>query len=182
MDVPALESERLSFRSHRLDDFDESAAMWADPSVTRHIGGSPFSAEETWTKLLRYVGLWQLLGFGYWVIREKASGRFVGEVGFADFHRQIEPSFRGAPEMGWALAPWAQGKGLATEAVRAASDWGRVHLRSSRTVCMIHPDNLASIRVAEKCGFEEFARTTYKGQPTVLFQQRLTERSRRSKE
>jgi RimJ/RimL family protein N-acetyltransferase len=42
-------------------------------------------------------------------------------------------------------------------------------LASRRTVCLITPDNLASIRVAEKCGFKEFARTTYKDQPTILF-------------
>lgn len=182
MDVPVLESERLIFRGHRVDDFPDCAAMWADPLVTRHIGGCPFSAEETWTKVLRYVGHWQLLGFGYWVMREKVSGRFVGEAGFADFRRQIEPSFQGAPEMGWALTASAQGKGLATEAVRAALDWGRTHLRSDRTACMIDPDNLASIRVAQKCGFREYARTTYKGHPTLLFEQELTEHSRRSRE
>src|SRR6266852_5354978 len=105
--VPAVDTERLTLRGHRLEDFGECAAMWADPEVTRHIGGRPFSAEEVWTKLLRYVGHWSLMGFGYWVIREKASGRFVGEVGFADFKRDIEPSLVSAPEIGWALASWA---------------------------------------------------------------------------
>ena len=37
-------------------------------------------------------GLWSLLGFGYWAIEEKAAGGFVGELGFADFKRDIEPS------------------------------------------------------------------------------------------
>jgi len=35
--------------------------------------------------------------------------------------------------------------------------------------CIISPENAASIRVAQKCGFEEFARTAYKGSPTIIF-------------
>jgi RimJ/RimL family protein N-acetyltransferase len=143
--------------------------MWADPAVTRHIGGRQFSREETWSKILRYAGLWALLGFGYWAIEEKGSGRFVGEVGFADFKREIEPSFGGTPEIGWGLAPWAHGRGFATEAVGAAVAWGDGHLGTRQTVCLIDPDNAASIRVAEKCGYREFERTKYKNQPTILF-------------
>ena len=59
----------------------------------RALGGQPFAAEDVWSKLLRYAGHWALLGFGYWAIEEKSSGRFVGEAGFADFKRAIEPSF-----------------------------------------------------------------------------------------
>ncbi len=168
--IPTLETARLRLAGHRLDDFDDSAAMWADPEVTRHIGGRPSTREEAWTRLLRYVGHWALLGYGYWVVRDQASGRFVGEVGFADFHRELEPPFDGAPEIGWALVPWAHGRGLATEAVRAALAWGDQHLGARRTVCMIDPGNAASIRVAQKCDYEEYARTSYKGAPTILFQ------------
>ncbi len=167
---PTLDTERLTLRVHRLEDFAESAAMWAHPEVTRYIGGRPFTEEECWGRLLRYAGLWTLLGFGFWVVREKASGRFVGEVGFLDGHRDIQPSFEGAPEMGWALMPWAHGKGYATEAVRAAQAWGDRHFGGKRTVCIIHPDNTASLGVARKCGYREFARTTYKGDPTVVLE------------
>jgi RimJ/RimL family protein N-acetyltransferase len=167
--IPSIETDRLTLRGHRLDDFAESAAMWADPEVTRWIGGRPQSAEETWARLLRYVGHWSLLGFGYWVIREKASGRFVGEVGFADFRREIEPSIVGRPEIGWVLASWAQGRGFATESVLAALAWGEGHFETTRTICLIHPENAPSLRLAAKCGFIESGRSTYKGEPTILF-------------
>jgi RimJ/RimL family protein N-acetyltransferase len=169
MQVPVIETQRLKMRGHRLDDFPACAAMWADPIVTRHIGGKPLSEEEVWARLLRYVGHWSLLGFGYWAIEEKDTGDFVGELGFADFKRDIEPSLKGVPELGWVLASKAHGKGYATEAVRAAIAWGQSHFGSARTVCIIHPENLASIRVAEKCGYKEFERTTYKGHATLLF-------------
>jgi RimJ/RimL family protein N-acetyltransferase len=171
-EVPTIETARLRLRGHRVEDFGDCAAMWGDAAVVRHIGGRPFSTEETWAKILRYAGLWALLGFGYWAIEEKGSRRFVGEVGLADFKREIEPSFAGAPEIGWALASWAHGAGFATEAVGAAVAWGDGHSAGARTVCLIDPDNLASIRVAEKCGYRDYARTTYRGQPTILFRRK----------
>ena len=142
--------------------------MWADPEVTRYIGGRPFTEEEVWARLLRYAGLWSLLGYGYWVVRQRDTGRFVGEVGLADFHRDISPSFEGTPEVGWALATWAKGQGFATEAVLAALAWSDTQLRAPRTVCIISPSNTASMRVAEKCGFREAGRAMYKGGETVM--------------
>src|SRR5229473_5109567 len=167
--VPVLETERLKLRGHRLEDFVQCAAMWADPLVIRYIGGKPLTEEESWTRFLRYVGHWSLLGFGYWVAEEKASGNFVGEIGFADYKRDLEPSLKGVPEIGWVLGSQAHGRGYATEAVRAVVAWGDAHFLPARTACIIAPENLASIRVAVKCGYREFQLTTYKGQPTMMF-------------
>jgi RimJ/RimL family protein N-acetyltransferase len=107
--APPIDTARLTLRGHKAGDIDESAALWADPMVVRHIGGRPFSREESWTRLLRYAGHWALLGFGYWVVRERSSGRFVGEVGLADYRRDLVPAIEGTPEAGWVLAPWAHG-------------------------------------------------------------------------
>jgi RimJ/RimL family protein N-acetyltransferase len=167
--VPVLETERLKLRGHRLEDFMPCAAMWADTIVTRYIGGKPFTEEESWTRLLRYVGHWALLGFGYWAVEEKATGNFIGEIGFADLKRNMEPSLEDSPEIGWVFASQSHDKGYATEAIRAALVWGDSHFGSSRTACIIHPENLASIHVAEKCGYRQLTLTTYKGQPTMVF-------------
>ncbi len=167
--APTIDTARLTLRGHRTGDLAECASMWADPVVVRHIGGVPIAAEKVWIKLLAYLGHWSALGFGYWVVCDRSSGRFVGEVGLADFRRDLEPSLGGAPEIGWALASWAHGRGLATEAVTAVVAWGDTHLAAPRTVCMIDPDHLASIRVAEKCGYLRLAETTYHGAPIRLF-------------
>ena len=167
--APVIETQRLRLRGHRVEDFADCAAMWADPEVVRYIGGRPFSAEESWSKILRYAGLWPLLGYGYWAIEEKASGRFVGEAGFADFRREIVPSLDGMPEAGWVLAPWSHAKGFATEAMRAALAWGDRNLGVAETVCIILPEHTASIRVAGKCGYEQAGMATYKGHHTSLF-------------
>lgn len=176
--VPALETARLTMRGHTIADFVECAAMWADPLVTQHIGGRPFSEEEVWARVLRYAGHWALLGFGYWVVRERASGRFVGEVGLADFRRDLTPPPGDAPELGWALARWAHGRGFATEAVRAALAWADAWtdapsappaLASGQTFCLIAPENAASARVAEKCGYRLATTATYQGRATPVF-------------
>ena len=168
--IPTIETARLRLRGHRVEDLGDCAAMWGDPAVVRHISGRPSSAEDSWGRILRYAGLWSLLGYGYWAVEETASGRFVGDVGFADFKRAVQPSFAGAPEIGWVLATWAHGRGFATEAVRAAVAWGDRHFGAARTVCMIAPENAASIGVAEKCGYREYARAVYKGDPAILFE------------
>lgn len=167
--APTLETERLVLRAHGLDDFEDSLALWTDPAVTRFIGGKPSTREEVWARILRYVGHWSLLGFGYWAITDKATGGFIGEVGFADFRREIAPSLDGIPEIGWALLPAAHGKGYATEAANAAIAWGEKHFGPVRTACIIAPENGPSIRVAERCGYRECARALYKGNPTIMF-------------
>lgn len=168
-----IRTERLTMRPHCLDDFAASAKLWADDDVVRHITGRPSTREESWGRLLRYIGQWQALGFGYWVVSETASGAFVGEVGFGEYHREIEPPLEGIPELGWVVMPAAQGKGYATEAVRAAISWAQEHLAATRTACIIDPENRVSIRVAEKCGFRFVRETTYRGQPTLLFERDL---------
>ncbi len=167
--IPVLETARLKLRGHRLDDFTHSAEMWADPGVTQFVGGKPLTEEESWTKFLRYAGHWQLLGFGYWAVEEKATGNFIGEIGFADYKRDLQPSLQGVPEIGWVLASPAHGKGYATEGVRAAVAWGDAHFPSPRTACIIARENLASIRVAVKCGYRDPQPATYKGNPTILY-------------
>jgi RimJ/RimL family protein N-acetyltransferase len=166
----AIDTERLTLRRPRLEDFDEAFAMWTDPQVTRFITGKPSTREEMWFRLLRNAGHWDLMGFGFWVVREKSTGRFVGEVGLADFHRDLEPPLGDFKEAGWVLSPAAHGKGYATEAVHAALRWAEGRFGPERVVCLIAPENEASLKVAHKCGFREFSRGTYKGEPSLLLE------------
>lgn len=168
--VPVLLTPRLELRGHLEEDLPDCAAMWADPEVTRYVGGRPFTEEEVWARILRYVGHWAMTGFGYWAIVERESGRFVGEAGLGDGRRAIDPPWGRTPEVGWALARRAQGKGLATEAVRAVLAWADANLPESRTVCMIEPANLASLRVADKLGYCMYARSSYAGESMVLLE------------
>jgi len=188
-EVPSIETQRLRLRGPRPEDFSDSAALWSDPVVTRFTSGKALSAEEVWGRLLRYAGHWAWMGFGYWVVEERETGRFAGEVGFSDWKREITPSLQGLPELGWVLSSRVHGQGYATEAAQAAIHWAHAHfrkrtsssasaggensiateLRFARMTCIIHPENARSIRVAEKCGFKEVLRTKYKNEATIVF-------------
>jgi RimJ/RimL family protein N-acetyltransferase len=166
---PIIYTERLCLRAHRTDDFAAMAAMWADPIVVRHIGGVPSTAQQSWMRMLAYAGHWSLLHFGYWAIADRATDAYIGELGFADFKREIAPAYRAFPELGWALATHAAGKGFATEATRAVSAWGDAQFGEKQTVCVIDPENVASLRVAQKCGYALADRVSIKEKPTLLF-------------
>jgi len=166
--APVLDTTRLILRAHRRSDLDAVAEMWGDMEVARHISGKPSTREESWARLLRYGGLWNFLGYGYWAVEEKASGRFVGDVGLANFQREMEPPLGDLPEAGWVLSPSVHGKGYATEAVRAVLDWSDANLKTP-VVCILAPENPASIRVAEKSGFVKQGEGTYKTWPTWFY-------------
>jgi len=169
--IPVLETERLILRGHGLAELEDLIAMWGDLAVVRHVGGKPASREDVWGRLQRYAGHWALAGYGFWQIRERATDRFVGDCGIAEFHRTMALSFDGAPEAGWVLAPWSHGKGYATEAMTAVLAWA--DSRYPRTACIINPENAASLRVAGKLGYRELGRATYHGDPVIAFE-RLT--------
>lgn len=103
------------------------------------------------------------------MVEEKTTGRYAGEVGFADFKREIEPSLKGMPEIGWVLASSMHGRGYGTEAVRAAIAWGDENFGTRPMACIADPENTASLRIAVKFGFREHRRTTYRGDPTIMF-------------
>ena len=166
--APILETPRLILRPHRRDDFADSAAMWADEAVVRHISGRPFSPEESWSRLLRYAGHWRLLGFGYWVVETRDGGRFVGEVGFADYQRALTPPQPEMPEAGWVLTTSAQGQGYATEAVTRIVAWADRHIGAERTFCMFDPAHAASVRVGRKVGYGNDVMASYRDQPVLL--------------
>lgn len=170
LDVPVIATERLILRGRRTEDFPTYAEMWAHPDVVRYTTVKPLSREDAWTKFARMAGFWTLTGYGFWALEEKASGAFIGEAGLADFRRDIEPSLDGTPEFGWGLVPAAQGRGYATEAIRAALDWACVNLPAQAYCCIIDRENAASVRVAEKCGFRKAAETVYKNAPIIIFE------------
>lgn len=166
--VPVLETERLRLRAHRLEDYEALATLWADPIVHHHLSAKPSTREESWLRLLRYPGLWCMLGYGFWAIEEKASVRCIGDLGYADFKRGIA-EMEGLPEMGWVLAADVHGKGYASEALAAALAWGQTRFGDHRCACIIAPENAASIRVATKAGFLQAEETRYRDEPILLF-------------
>jgi RimJ/RimL family protein N-acetyltransferase len=167
--VPILETARLRLREQRAEDFARHAAMFDDPEVVRFVGGKPLSREEAWRKLIGCAGLWIMLGYGYWSVERKEDGAYLGQIGFADFKRNLSPSIEGKPEMGWLLTSDAHGKGYASEAVAAAIAWADEALPGLEFTAIIDQGNAPSIRIAQKAGFSIREEARYVDAPILLF-------------
>ena len=140
-----LESERLVLRLPEAGDLDEWAEMARDPELTRYVGG-PQPRSLVWRTIATMRGSWAMQGFGLFSIIERGSGRWLGCAG------PWRPPDWPVNEVGWRLAPWALGRGFATEAARLACAWSFESLGWSEIVHPIHHDNAPSIRVARRLG------------------------------
>ncbi len=139
-------TERLHLRPISAADFEGHARITADPEVMRYITGAALSRAEAWWNVARYMGHWQIRGFGMWGVTERSTGELIGHMGF------LEPEGGRGFELGWALARPAWGRGYALEGTRAAVAHAFTVLKRTHIACVIHPENSRSIRVAERLG------------------------------
>ena len=167
--VPMLKTERLILRAPRLEDFPAHFIMWSDPRTVRYFDGHSYSEEDSWLRFVRNLGQWLLFGFGNWGIEEKASGLYIGSIGFFLAKRPLTGPWRDDPEAGWVIAPDHHGKGYAREAMAAAMAWADAHIEAPQTWCMINRGNEISVKVAERAGYREFGPADYKGSPVRIF-------------
>jgi RimJ/RimL family protein N-acetyltransferase len=159
-----LETDRLTLRMLRESDLDPYAEMCADPEVMRYIGdGQPLARPMAWRNLAMMVGHWSLRGYGLWAAEERASGLFVGRIGF--WNPEGWPGF----ELGWMLRRPSWGRGFATEGARAALRFAFTELQQPHVISLIHPDNADSIRVAGRLGERRLDATEVMGKPALVY-------------
>lgn len=141
-----INTDRLILRPIAAGDFEAHARIVGDASVMHFIIDEPMSHAQAWWNIARYIGHWQIRGYGMYVAIEKASGDIIGHMGFLNAE-----GGRGF-ELGWILAPAAWGKGYASEGTRALVDHAFDALGETHIVCVINRDNTRSIAVAKRLG------------------------------
>lgn len=164
--IPVLETERLRLRGFRADDLDAYAAMYGDPEVMRYLvggGPEPWDRDRAWRHMAFLLGHWLLRGYGTWVMELRETGAFLGTVGFAD------PEGWPGCELAWTLARRWWGHGYAAEGARAALDYAWTVLSKEHVISLIHPENRASIRVAERVGELPEGRVVHLGREMLCF-------------
>jgi RimJ/RimL family protein N-acetyltransferase len=142
-----LTTERLLLRGWRQEDAEPFARINADPNVARYLRGRPETREETEALMTSIGKHWAKWNYGLWAVERRSDARFLGFVGFG--HHRWYPD---EVEIGWRLDPASWGRGLATEGALAALGHGLGNLGFRRIISVIHRDNFASKRVAEKIG------------------------------
>jgi RimJ/RimL family protein N-acetyltransferase len=159
-----LETERLTLRIFRQNDFERYAAICANPEVMRYLNyDKTLTRLEAWQQMAMFIGHWRLRGYGIWAVEERKSRNFVGRIGF--FNPEGWPGF----ELGWVLGRKYWGKGYAREGARRALAYAFTEMAQEHVISLIHPDNHRSIRVAEQIGERLEGRTELLGQEVLIY-------------
>ena len=158
----------MILRDFELRDLDYFVSIFQDEAVTRFIGGVN-DVENTLRKMMAGKAFWPLTGIGMWAVERKIDGTTIGHIGLFDFLRPIDPPIAGEPEMGWIFAPGGQGEGLASEACRSVLDWFEQHFGRHNIHALISPGNEASMKLAERLGFQRREDGVYRDQPQTMW-------------
>ena len=146
-----METDRLVLREFGLSDLDDLASIMADPQVMEFSTGGPWDRNRTKVFLENCQVDYTVEGWSYrrWAVIHKHDNRLIGYCGLAQYD-EVD----GSPEIaiGFRLTPEYWGRGLTTEAAAATRDYGFGRLGMKRLISTIEPENIASIRVAEKIG------------------------------
>jgi RimJ/RimL family protein N-acetyltransferase len=163
-----VETARLLLRRWQDDDLERLVVLFADPRVARFLSvdGRPWPRERTAGVFEHFVRQWEEHGFGPWAAVDKATGRWVGQIGLNEL-----PSWPGPQkvEVGWELDPAVWGRGLATEGGRAAVRHGFEVVGLDRIISVTRADHAASRRVMDKCGLAFQEQLVHKGALVVWY-------------
>jgi ribosomal-protein-alanine N-acetyltransferase len=157
-----LIAERLSPEHEPL-----LARLARDPRVYPTLWPFPYPPTEADVHdgLQRQLSLWERHGFGLWLLRDRATGEFVGRGGL----EYTNAPGRLSVELAWAIVPERWRQGLATELARAAVHTGFQDLDLVELVALTLPHNVASRRVMEKVGFSYDRDIVHAGLDHVLY-------------
>ncbi|MET9144067.1 GNAT family N-acetyltransferase [Streptomyces sp. NPDC004042] len=149
--MTTIETARLILRRWHDDDVAPMAAVNADPEVMRFIrDGATRDEERTRADIEVWERHWDTYGFGLFAVEVRATGELAGFTGLAV--PEYLPEMLPAVEVGWRLGRSVWGRGLATEAARAALRFGFRDRGLAEVISVIQLGNTASERVAAKLG------------------------------
>jgi len=144
-----LETDRLILSTWQTSDCIAFRPIATDVEVMRYItGGVPWTDERIQLFVNRQVELFSERGFCRWKLLTKPAGEMIGFCGVGAWGDGLEL------EIGWWLARQYWGRGLATEAARAALHDAFERAGLARVISIARPANVASIRIMEKLGLK----------------------------
>jgi RimJ/RimL family protein N-acetyltransferase len=148
-DFRPLETERLRLRRSGTEDAETISAYRSIPEVGRYQGWERTDPQGVREQIEEMAG--RAPGEpGGWVqfsVEERESGRLVGDVGLSPAEGET-----GVIKVGYTISPDAQGRGYATEAVRALVEYAFDALGADVVRAYASEENEPSIRVAQKVG------------------------------
>jgi [ribosomal protein S5]-alanine N-acetyltransferase len=157
MEIPTLETTHLIPRPWSLEDSDELFRILQEPGILKYFPPTTFTLKKTHRYINHQLNHWQERGYGHWVITLKDGHAMVGWDGL-----EYLPE-TGENEVAYLLSHKVWGRSFATEAAQAAVRYGFDIARLQDIIGLVHPENIGSIRVLEKCGLSSVDRKVYWG-------------------
>ncbi len=145
--IPATiaETKRCFIREMTADDMDVLYEILTDEETAKYLPAKAGSKEEELEKLVSYVScVYSFFGYGYWGVFSKETGELIGRAGFKEGEYPLEA--------GYVIKRAEWGKGYATEVLSELVRYAKEELDYTEIVANIDERNIASLRVAEKCG------------------------------
>ncbi|MBN8231279.1 GNAT family N-acetyltransferase [Corallococcus macrosporus] len=149
-DFERTTTERLLLRAVSEPDLEAVYALHSDPATNQFSRRGYMETREAARRILDvWLEDWARDGVGYWLVeRLDAPGVVVGLGGVR--HKELEG--QRVLNLAYRFTPETWGSGYATEVSRVALALAARHLPHVPLVAIIHPNNVASIRVAERLG------------------------------
>jgi ribosomal-protein-alanine N-acetyltransferase len=156
-------TNRLELRQFRDEDMDSFISIMTNPVVTRYLGDGRLRSRDEVIKVAHsfFEKPWEA-GYGIFVVIEKAGGNIIGYCGI----RTIDD---GRVELLYGYAPKAWGKGYGTEAAKAVLDYGKKNFSLTELMAIAYPENIGSISVIKKLGFDHVGQEEHFGKQLELF-------------
>lgn len=147
MVIPTIQTSRLVLRPWRADDADTWFSILQEQGILHYFPNpKPPPREKADSYIAHHQKQWEERGYGHWAVVTPEDGQVVGWNGL-----EYLPEL-GETEVAFLLSSRVWGRGYASEAARAALNFGFETARLDKIIGLVHPDNIASISVLEKCG------------------------------
>jgi RimJ/RimL family protein N-acetyltransferase len=143
----SLSDGTVSLRFRRASDLDAIAVASYDHDTRRWLTDPPMDEEARAASMARVAEAFATGGSAPLMIADHRTSEPIGLINlqFRDDH---------VATIAYSVFPAHRGKGVAPRAVRLMAEWAFCRLGLTELLLEIDQENVASVRVAEKCGFE----------------------------
>ncbi|WP_299889062.1 GNAT family N-acetyltransferase [uncultured Lacinutrix sp.] len=158
-----IKTERLYLREFTNDDAIHFYQMNLDEDVIKYTGDVPFNSEVEAKDFLSKYKQYELYKMGRWAVCDKQTNDFLGWCGLK-YHPKED-----IVEVGYRFYKKYWNNGYATESTKASIKYGFETLKLKTIYAHAHINNLASLKVIEKCKLQYVTQNIYDGMPANLY-------------
>ena len=156
--IPTLHTPHLLLRAWTLEDAEPWFTILQEEGILRYFPNqTPPSREKAEAYITHHLNDWRMRGYGHWAVVTKDDDQVVGWSGL-EYLPELNET-----EVAYLLSKRVWGRGYATEAARASVQFGFGPTGLEKIIGLVHPQNLGSVHVLEKCGLTFADRITLWG-------------------